>query len=271
MYRRLNRHGLFGRRPAICIPLTNAHRGARNAWCREHNTWTMEQWSQVLFTDESGYSLNSVSSHVMIWLEPGTRYLPTNILERDKYGGGGIMVWGGIIMGSRTPLHVFDRGIVTGQVYRDVILQYYVCLFRGAVGPTFLLMDDNAQCSQSMCWCTSSTSHDSSGTPVGTGARMGGHTPTAAHHIPYCNQCTCSKNSGTASYSLPGISRVLLGFHMFSAINGIWMCFLCVQHISMLSALVWSSAASCGTRSYTIGLRSVHFQYIFFTCPISKQ
>ena len=55
------------------------------------------------------------------------------------------MVWGGIMIGSRTPLHVFDRGTVTGQVYRDVILHQYVRLFRGAVGPTFLLMDDSAR------------------------------------------------------------------------------------------------------------------------------
>ncbi|GBO36068.1 hypothetical protein AVEN_187631-1 [Araneus ventricosus] len=44
----------------------------------------------------------------------------------------------------RTPLHVFDRATVTGVRYRDEILEPYVRLFRGAVGPEFILMDDNA-------------------------------------------------------------------------------------------------------------------------------
>lgn len=145
VYRRLNRHGLFARRPARCVSLTPVHRRARKAWCQEHSTWSLEQWSQVMFTGESRYSLNSDSRRVIIWREPGTRYQPRNVLERDLYGGGGLMVWGGIMIGSRTPLHVFDRGTVTGQVYRDVILHQYVRLFRGAVGPTFLLMDDNAR------------------------------------------------------------------------------------------------------------------------------
>ncbi|GBM74209.1 hypothetical protein AVEN_203409-1 [Araneus ventricosus] len=43
------------------------------------------------------------------------------------------------------PLHVFERGTVTGVRYRDEILEPYVRLFRGAVGPEFILMDDNAR------------------------------------------------------------------------------------------------------------------------------
>ncbi|GBM95886.1 hypothetical protein AVEN_211258-1, partial [Araneus ventricosus] len=43
----------------------------------------------------------------------------------------------------RTPLHVFERGPVTGV--RDEILEPYVRLCRGAVGPEFILMDDNSR------------------------------------------------------------------------------------------------------------------------------
>ncbi|GBN19312.1 hypothetical protein AVEN_216948-1 [Araneus ventricosus] len=52
---------------------------------------------------------------------------------------------GGFMLDGRTPLHVFERGIVTGARYRDEILEPYVRLFRGAVGPEFILMDDNAR------------------------------------------------------------------------------------------------------------------------------
>ena len=49
-------------------------------------------------------------------------------------------------MDGRTDIHFFDKGSVTGQRYREEILEHYVCLFRGAVGPDFIFMDDNAPC-----------------------------------------------------------------------------------------------------------------------------
>ncbi|GFV36285.1 transposable element Tcb2 transposase [Trichonephila clavipes] len=52
---------------------------------------------------------------------------------------------GGIMIDGRTPLHVFRSGSVTGQIYRDEVLDPYVRLFRGAHGRDFLFMDDNAR------------------------------------------------------------------------------------------------------------------------------
>ncbi|GBN66041.1 Transposable element Tc3 transposase [Araneus ventricosus] len=105
----------------------------------------MDQWATVLFTDKSRFSLNTDSRCTFIWLEPGTRYLPSNVREIDHYGGGGLMVWAGIMLNGRTPLHVFERGTVTGVRYKDEILEPYVRLFRGEVRPEFILMDDNAR------------------------------------------------------------------------------------------------------------------------------
>ncbi|GFU62477.1 transposable element Tcb1 transposase [Trichonephila clavipes] len=34
---------------------------------------------------------------------------------------------------------------MTDHIYRDVILEQYVCLFRGVMGAEFLFMDDNAR------------------------------------------------------------------------------------------------------------------------------
>ncbi len=90
------------------------------------------------------FSLDTDSRRTFIWREPGTRYLPSNVREIDNYDGGGVMVWGGIMLDGRTSLHVFDRGSVTGVRYRDEVLEPYVRLFRGAVSTEFILMDDNA-------------------------------------------------------------------------------------------------------------------------------
>ncbi|GBM14601.1 Transposable element Tcb2 transposase [Araneus ventricosus] len=143
--KRLHETGLFARRPAVCVALNSTNRRVRLAWCREHRDWSIDQWATVLFTDESRFSLNTDFRRTFIWREPGPCYLPSNVREIDHYGGGGLMVWAGIMLDGRTPLHVFERGTVTGVRYRDEILESYVRLFRGAVGPEFILMDDNAR------------------------------------------------------------------------------------------------------------------------------
>ncbi|GFX57146.1 transposable element Tcb1 transposase [Trichonephila clavipes] len=144
--RRLHGGGLFARRPVRCVPLTPAHRRRRSLWCREHRNWRDNEWGRVLFTDESRFSLSSDSHRILIWRERGSRNHPSNIIERDRYGGRGVLVWGGIVLGSRTDLYIFDAGSVNGTRYCNEILLPYVRLFRGAMGLQFLFMDDNAPC-----------------------------------------------------------------------------------------------------------------------------
>ncbi|GFY33534.1 transposable element Tc1 transposase [Trichonephila clavipes] len=144
--RRLHGGGLFARRPVRCVPLTPAHRRRRSLWCREHRNWRDNEWGRVLFTDESRFSLSSDSHRILIWRERGSRNHPSNTIERDRYGGRGVLVWGGIMLGSRTDLHIFDAGSVNGTRYCNEILLPYVRLFRGAMGLHFLFMNDNAPC-----------------------------------------------------------------------------------------------------------------------------
>ncbi|GFS97095.1 transposable element Tc1 transposase [Trichonephila clavipes] len=144
--RRLHGGGLFARRPVRCIPLTPAYRRRRSLWCRENRNWSDNEWGRVLFTDDSRFSLSSDSRRILIWRERGSRNHPSNIIERDRYGGRGVLVWGGIMLGSRTDLLIFDAGSVNGTRYCNEILLPYVRLFRGAMGLQFLFMDDNAPC-----------------------------------------------------------------------------------------------------------------------------
>ncbi|GFX85930.1 transposable element Tcb2 transposase [Trichonephila clavipes] len=144
--RRLHGGGLFARRPVRCVPLTPAHRRRRSLGCREDRNWRDNEWGRVLFTDESRFSLSSDSHRILIWRERGSRNHPSNIIERDRYGGRGVLVWGGIMLGSRTDLHIFDAGSVNGTRYCNDILLSYVHFFRGAMGLQFLFMDDNAPC-----------------------------------------------------------------------------------------------------------------------------
>ncbi|GFU94551.1 transposable element Tcb2 transposase [Trichonephila clavipes] len=143
--RRLHMNGLYARVPRVCVPLSVQSRGARLKWCREHGNWTVSNWGNVMFNDESSIVLKPVDKHIRICHNQGTRNQPQNITEHHAFRGGSIMAWAGISLGYRTDLHIFKRGSVTAVWYRDEVLEPIVRLYAAAVGPTFVLMDDNAR------------------------------------------------------------------------------------------------------------------------------
>ncbi|GFX68505.1 HTH_Tnp_Tc3_2 domain-containing protein [Trichonephila clavipes] len=87
VYRRLGHIGLYARRPVRCVPLTATHCRLRLAWSREHALWTPQQWSCVMFSGESRFSLQSDSRRTLIWRAPSTRHHQENTIERHHYGG----------------------------------------------------------------------------------------------------------------------------------------------------------------------------------------
>ncbi|GFU95056.1 transposable element Tcb2 transposase [Trichonephila clavipes] len=84
--RRLHKGGLFSRRPERCLPLKVGHRRHPLQWCREPKNWTTDQWSRVLYTDESRFSARKRFSTLLIWREIETQFYPSNIKERHRYG-----------------------------------------------------------------------------------------------------------------------------------------------------------------------------------------
>ena len=55
------------------------------------------------------------------------------------------MVWVGISAQGKTDLHVIDIGTLTTERYVNEILDVHVRPCAGAIGPDFILMDDNAR------------------------------------------------------------------------------------------------------------------------------
>ncbi|GFX05832.1 HTH_Tnp_Tc3_2 domain-containing protein [Trichonephila clavipes] len=80
--------------PVRCVPLTATRCRLRLTWSREHALWTPQQWSCVMFSEESRFSLQSDSRRTLIWRVPGTRYHQENTNERHRYGGAGWLAFG---------------------------------------------------------------------------------------------------------------------------------------------------------------------------------
>ncbi|PRD30851.1 UNVERIFIED_CONTAM: hypothetical protein NCL1_25141 [Trichonephila clavipes] len=69
VYRHLGHIGLNARRPVRCVPLTATHRHLRLTWSREHALWTPQQWSCVMFPDESKFSFQLDSRRTLVCKE----------------------------------------------------------------------------------------------------------------------------------------------------------------------------------------------------------
>uniref|UniRef100_A0AAZ3SWD3 Transposase n=1 Tax=Oncorhynchus tshawytscha TaxID=74940 RepID=A0AAZ3SWD3_ONCTS len=142
---RLYEGGMRARRPQVRVVLTAQHRAGRLAFAREHQDWQICHWRPVLFTDESRFTLSTCDRRDRVWRRRGERSAACNILQHDRFGSGSVMVWDGISLWGRTALHVLARSSLTAIRCRDEILRPLVRPYVCAVGPGFLLMQDNAK------------------------------------------------------------------------------------------------------------------------------
>ncbi|GFX02905.1 transposable element Tcb2 transposase [Trichonephila clavipes] len=100
--------GLYARRPTVCVRLTSRHRRDRREWAKEHVNWRRNEWSNVLFSDESRFSVYPDNGCIVIWRDRG-------------------------------------NGPLTACRHRDEILRPVVVPYAAAIGDGFILMDDNCR------------------------------------------------------------------------------------------------------------------------------
>ena len=66
------------------------------------------------------------------------------LLQTVAYGGGSLMVWGGIFLISKTDL-IFIRGNLTAERYVEEFVQNHILPFAHEIGPDFVLMQAGAR------------------------------------------------------------------------------------------------------------------------------
>ncbi|GFV54632.1 transposable element Tcb2 transposase [Trichonephila clavipes] len=125
---RLHGAGLYARQPMVCVRLTSRHRHDRRERATEHVNWRRNEWSNVLFSDESRFSVHPDNSRIFIWRDRGSRNNPAFVHESIRLVGGGVLVYGGISIDGRTDLYIIRDGLLTTRRYRDEILRAIVVL-----------------------------------------------------------------------------------------------------------------------------------------------
>ncbi|GFS70835.1 transposable element Tcb2 transposase [Trichonephila clavipes] len=97
----------------------------------------------LFFSDESRFSVHPDNRRIFIWRVRGSRNNPTFVHESVRFGGGGVLVYGGISIDGRTVLYMIREGHLTARQHRDEIIRPTVVPYAAAIGDDFILMDVN--------------------------------------------------------------------------------------------------------------------------------
>ena len=74
--------------------LTSANKEKRRLWALAHVHWSVEDWKNVIFSDESKFMLFKSDGCQYAWFRTGQAYDGRYVKKTIKHGGGNIMVWG---------------------------------------------------------------------------------------------------------------------------------------------------------------------------------
>ncbi|GFX74536.1 transposable element Tcb2 transposase [Trichonephila clavipes] len=102
--------------------------------------------TQTVQNQLHGVGLYAHRSMAYFHLEgPGSKNNPAFVHESVRFGGGVVLVYGGISSDGRTDLYIIRDGPLTACRYRDEIFRPIVVPYIAAIGDDFILMDNNCR------------------------------------------------------------------------------------------------------------------------------
>ena len=140
--RRLVEQGLFSRRPVKKPAISKKNKKARLEFAHSHLNWTREDWSKVLFSDESKFNLKNSDGMNRVRRPNGNRMDPRYGISTYKHGGGSIMVWGCFSANGTGPLHKIN-GIMDRIVYKDILQDIMLPFAELEMPPGWIYQQDN--------------------------------------------------------------------------------------------------------------------------------
>ena len=140
--RRLRGAGLKGC-IAVKKPLLRPiNKKKRLEWALQHRNWTMEQWKNVLWTDESKFEVFGSHRRIFVRRSRSEKMIPQCVVPTVKYGGGSIMVWG-CFSGHGIGDFVKINGIMKKEHYKKILVQNAIPSGLRTIGRGFIFQQDN--------------------------------------------------------------------------------------------------------------------------------
>lgn len=74
--------------------VSKVNRKKRLQFAKEHKNWTVQQWSNIMWSDESRFTLFQHDGRVRVRREPHESLDPSCIVPTVQASGGSVMIWG---------------------------------------------------------------------------------------------------------------------------------------------------------------------------------
>ncbi|GFX64377.1 transposable element Tc1 transposase [Trichonephila clavipes] len=117
-------------------PLTTNHRWLHLQWAQEHRAWQAD-WHQVVFADESRFSLWDHDRRICVRHCAGERCLPEYVIERHSGITPKVMVWGAISYHVRSNLLRIEGNLNRNRYVREVLQPEVIPFLQGFPGAIF--------------------------------------------------------------------------------------------------------------------------------------
>ncbi len=96
-HRTLKLMGYSSRRPHRVPLLSAKNRKRRIQFTQAHQNWTIDDWKNVAWSDESRFLLQHSDCRVRIWRKEHESMDPSCLVSMFQAGVGGVIVWWGIV------------------------------------------------------------------------------------------------------------------------------------------------------------------------------
>ena len=121
--------------------ISKQNRLIRVKWAKQHLRWTEAQWRQVLWSDESPYTIRGTTRQ-RVWRLPNQRYTP-NTTRATLKGEKKINVWGCFTATGFGQLHRIE-GIMDQKIYKNILIHHMVPSANSLFGTSpWLFQQDN--------------------------------------------------------------------------------------------------------------------------------
>ena len=91
---RLREGGLSARTAYVGWILARSHCVIRVNWARTHERWPRQQWNNVLYSNNSRFTIHRGDGRVRVYHRRNERHADCFVLERDSFGSG-VLSWSG--------------------------------------------------------------------------------------------------------------------------------------------------------------------------------
>ena len=129
--------------------LDSKQRERRLRWTKKRVDWTLDQWSDIIWSDEARFTIGRNGYSRKVLRKTGERYEDRHCLSTVKWGGGSVMVWGCFWRGGFGPLVVCPEGTLNQEKYIEILSENLLSWMNEVADQEerdMILQEDGATC-----------------------------------------------------------------------------------------------------------------------------